>query len=88
MGVGGGPFSNVHFFHKKVPFLANIECCPKFLEYALLVLSIKLFEFFFKMSFRNIWIFAHETGRKSSSNPAKSNSNNQCKICSKFQRCI
>ena len=22
------------FFHKKVPFLANIECSPKFLEYA------------------------------------------------------
>ena len=35
------------FFHKKLPFLANIERCPKFLEYALLVLSIKLFEFFF-----------------------------------------
>ena len=25
----------VPFFHKKVPFLANNECCPKFLEYAL-----------------------------------------------------
>ena len=23
------------FFHKKVLFLASIECCPKFLEYAL-----------------------------------------------------
>ena len=25
----------VPFFHKKVLFLANIECFPKFLEYAL-----------------------------------------------------
>ena len=25
----------VSFFHKKVPFLANMEHCPKFLEYAL-----------------------------------------------------
>ena len=23
-----------------MPFLANIECCPNFLEYALLILSI------------------------------------------------
>ena len=23
------------FFHKKVPFQANIECCPRFLKYAL-----------------------------------------------------
>ena len=32
----GGPFSKkVPFFHKKVPFLANIERCSKFLEYVL-----------------------------------------------------
>ena len=23
-------------FHEKIPFPANIKCCPKFLEYALL----------------------------------------------------
>ena len=35
---GGGLFSkNVPIFHKKVPFLANIEGYPKFLEYALTV---------------------------------------------------
>ena len=38
-GVGeifGALFSKkVPFFHKKMPFLANIERCPKFLEYAL-----------------------------------------------------
>ena len=28
-------FKKVNFFHQKVPFLANIECCPKFLEYAM-----------------------------------------------------
>ena len=34
--IFGALFSKkVAFFHKKVPFLANIECCPKFLEYAL-----------------------------------------------------
>ena len=47
----GGFFQKNAFFHKNVPFLANIECCPKFIEYALLILSIKLFEFFFKMNF-------------------------------------
>ena len=32
------PFvKKVPFFHKKVPFLANIEHCCKFLEYALVV---------------------------------------------------
>ena len=31
---------------------------------------------------------AHETGRKSSNNPATSKLSNQSKICSKFQRCI
>ena len=37
MGGGEGGWVNflVPFFHKKVPFLANIEHCPKFLEYAL-----------------------------------------------------
>ena len=28
------------FFHKKVPFQANIECCPRFLEYVLYSISI------------------------------------------------
>ena len=28
------------FFHKKAPFLSNIERCPKFLEYALLILNL------------------------------------------------
>ena len=32
----GAFFSKASFFHKKVIFVANIECCPKFLEYALL----------------------------------------------------
>ena len=32
----------VPFFHIKVPFLANIECCPKFLEYALSILTNKV----------------------------------------------
>ena len=36
--IFGAPFSKkVPFFHKKVSFLANIEHCPKFLEYALTV---------------------------------------------------
>ena len=42
VGVGGGSeifgalFSKkCPFVYKKVPFLANIECCPKFLKYAL-----------------------------------------------------
>ena len=35
--IFGAPFSKkVPFFHKKVPFLANIERSPKFLEYPLL----------------------------------------------------
>ena len=34
--IFGALFSEkVPFFLKKKPFLANIECCPKFLEYAL-----------------------------------------------------
>ena len=34
--IFGALFSKkVPFFHKKVLFLANIACCPKFLEYAL-----------------------------------------------------
>ena len=44
---------NIHAFI--VPFLANIKCCPKFLEYALLVLNFKLFNFFFKLNVWNIW---------------------------------
>ena len=80
---------NFTFFHKKVPFLSNTERCAKFLEYALLVLSIKLFDSFFRNKFlKCLNKCAHETGRKSSSNPAKSKSSNQSKICSKFQRCI
>ena len=41
-GGGGGRrlFVKNALFHKKMPFLANIECCPNFLEYALLILSI------------------------------------------------
>ena len=37
VGVFLGPFfsKKVLFFHKNIPFLANIECCRKFLEYAL-----------------------------------------------------
>ena len=39
LGGGGGGGGGVKFlglfFHKKVPFLANIERCPKFLEYVL-----------------------------------------------------
>ena len=34
-----------------MPFLPNIEWCPKFLEFALLVLSIKLFQFYFQNKF-------------------------------------
>ena len=30
----------VPFFHKKVPFQANIERCPVFLEYALYIIQI------------------------------------------------
>ena len=41
MGAGGGDFfKKTGLFLKKASFLANIECCPKFLEYALLILSI------------------------------------------------
>ena len=29
--------NKVSFFINSAPFLANIECCPKFLEYALVV---------------------------------------------------
>ena len=77
------------FFHKKGSLLANIERCPKVLEYALLVLSIKFFEFFFENEFLIYFNkCAYETGRKSSYNPAKSKSSNQSKICAKFQRCI
>ena len=36
-GVGEGEAFLGESFFKKVPFLANIECCPKFLEYALVV---------------------------------------------------
>ena len=31
-------FKKKSFFYKKVPFLANIKCCPKFLEYACLLI--------------------------------------------------
>ena len=42
------------FFHKKVPFLANIECCPKSLEYALFyVFYISLF--FFLKALEKLW---------------------------------
>ena len=72
-----------------MPFLANIECCLKFLEYPLLVLSIKMFEFYFQNHFlKYLNKFAVETGKKSSSKLAKSKPSNQSKICSKFQRCI
>ena len=72
----------VLFFHKKVPFLANTECCHKFLEYSLLVLSVKLFlSFFFQnKSLKHLNKCAHETVRKPSNNPAKSKSSNQSKI--------
>ena len=33
MKFGGPFFRKVSFFHEKVSFLANIEHCPKFLEY-------------------------------------------------------
>ena len=45
-----GPFfqKKCLFFHKKVPFQANIEDCPKFLKYALdTVVSPKPFYGFF-----------------------------------------
>ena len=48
-------FGKSALFHEKVCFLANIECCPKFQEYALFILSIRLFDFFL-MNFWNIWI--------------------------------
>ena len=82
----GGFFQKNAFFHKNVSFLANIECCPKFIEYALLILSIKLFEFFFQNEFLKYLKnkCAHETGKELSSNPAS----NQSKICPKFQRCM
>ena len=52
------------FFHKNVRFLTNIECCPKFLEYALLVLSIKLLDFFFQNEcLQYLNKYSHETGR-------------------------
>ena len=67
-------------------FLANIECCPKFLENALLVLSIKLFEFYFENEFlKYLNKFAHETSTKYSSNPAKSKSSNQSKSVQSFR---
>ena len=42
-GGGGEIFGALFFlkkvlFYKKVPFLANIKCCPKFLEYACLLI--------------------------------------------------
>ena len=50
-------FKKVPFFHKKVCFLANIECCPNIQEYVLLILSIRFFEFLL-INFWNIWINA------------------------------
>ena len=44
-GGFGALFSKkVHFFHKQVPLIANIECCPKFLEYALFAVSLQYFK--------------------------------------------
>ena len=34
-GQVGEFYQKSALFHKNGPFLANIECCPKFLEYAL-----------------------------------------------------
>ena len=43
----GGPFFKKSFlFHKKVSFLVNIECCLKFLEYALQVDSSTVFSLY------------------------------------------
>ena len=67
-------------------FLANIECWPKFLEYALLVLRVKLFEFYFQNDFlKYLNKFAHENGRKPSSNLAKSKSSNQSKSVQSYR---
>ena len=52
-----------------------------------LLLGIKLFQIFFQL-LKYLNKCAHGTARKSSSNPVKSKSINQSKICSKFQRCI
>ena len=42
--IFGASFSRkVPYFHEKVPFLANIERCPKFLEYVLLDFFGKIF---------------------------------------------
>ena len=49
--MGGTFFKKVPFFHKNVHFLTDIECYPKFLEYVLLNLSIKLFQFSSKLIF-------------------------------------
>ena len=38
-GIFGPFFQKSALFHKKVPFLANIKRCPKFLEYALLYIA-------------------------------------------------
>ena len=44
LGGGGGAKFLVLFFHKKVSFLANIKCCPKFLVYAVnILLHFKIF---------------------------------------------
>ena len=44
--AGGCPFfKKVSFFHKKVPFLVNIERCPKFLEYALTIVFVEMLFF-------------------------------------------
>ena len=45
-GGWGTLFLKSVLFHKKVLFLTIIECCSKFLEYFVLVLSIILFDFF------------------------------------------
>ena len=46
-----------------------------------------MFDFFFKINFKNLNKCAHGTARKSSRNPVKSKSINQSLICLKFQRC-
>ena len=86
-GIGEGLkpllLKKVSFFMKKCQ--TNTERCSKLLEYALLVLSIKLFEFHFQNEFfKYLNKSAHEIGRKSSNNPAKLKSSNQSKICSKI----
>ena len=64
-----------------------LPCQPKFLEYAMLVSNCLSF-FYQNESLKYLDKCVRETARKSSSNPTKSKSSFQSKICSKFQRCI